>query len=336
MPPADLLEHFNSLYRSASAGHPAASTANRARAAKVFSRTDVHVVADAADLRFYSVFQPIFDAANGRLISHEALLRPWRRPATPGPRSADTEIAGEPISPEDVFARFGEQGDIVHLDRLCRTLHAINFSRQQKGHSKPRGDLFLNIHPRHLLEVSIDHGSYFESVLRRCGLAPERVVLEILESSVDDLPQLQKALANYQRRGYRIAIDDFGRSHSNFDRLWQLQPDIVKLDRSLIVSAGENDRVRRTLPRLVDIIHELDALTVFEGIETPEQLQLARDCGADALQGYLLGRPASECRHDERFPLPLPGSADRQPLTPPLAPTFSRKKRPADVLLSAG
>lgn len=336
MPSADLLEHFNSLYRSARAATPVTPGENLGCRASVFSRADVQIIAHAADLRLYSVFQPIFDAANGRLISHEALLRPWHLPATRGARPAIADVAGEPISPEEVFARFGEQGDIVHLDRLCRTLHAINFSRQQQSHGKPHGDLFLNIHPRHLLEVSIDHGSYFESVLRRCGLAPERVVLEILESSVDDLPQLQKALANYQRRGYRIAIDDFGRSHSNFDRLWQLHPDIVKLDRSLIVSAGENERVRRTLPRLVDIIHELDALTVFEGIETPEQLQLARDCGADALQGYLLGRPASECRHDERFPLPLPGSADRQQLTPPLAPGLPRRKRPADALVSAG
>ncbi|MBK1679010.1 EAL domain-containing protein [Rhodocyclus tenuis] len=317
MSPADLLEHFNSLYRAARTGISTSPIANAASAETRFARADAQIVAHVADLRLNSVFQPIFDAGNGRLISHEALLRPWRRRGMAGDEGR-RRGGEEAVSPEEVFARSGERGDIVHLDRLCRTLHTINFSWQQQLRGEQQGDLFLNIHPRHLLEVSGDHGSYFESVLRRCGLTPERVVLEILESSVDDLPALQKALANYQRRGYRIAIDDFGRSHSNFDRLWQLQPDIVKLDRSLIVTASDNDRVRRTLPRLVDIIHELDALTVFEGIETQEQLTLARDSGADALQGYLLGRPAAECRSGDSIPLPLRVDSAQPAQTAPL------------------
>jgi len=319
--PLDLIDHFNALYRPRQENDPPSPRAHGRRsrattsttpaesgavidfAGEVFLASGQRVEARAAGLRLSSAFQPIFDARSGRIVSHEALLRPWRDARTTG--SGDTHCAGaggQPVSPEEVFARSGERGDIVHLDRLCRTLHTINFSRQvgDRGERDERpGELFLNIHPRHLLEVSSDHGAYFESVLARCGLAPQNVVLEILESSVDDLPRLQAALANYQRRGFRIAIDDFGRSHSNFDRLWLLQPDIVKLDRSLIAAASDNERVRRVLPRLVDIIHELDALTVCEGIETREQLALARAAGADALQGYLLGRPAPDCRRSD-------------------------------------
>lgn len=309
MPVFDLIDHFNALYRprredaprlprgSATPATPAASVSF---AGEFFLAAGNRVEARAAGLRLASAFQPIFAAASGRVLSHEALLRPWREAGTSA--SGDPHCAagdGQPVSPEEVFVRSGERGDIVHLDRLCRTLHTINFSRQigERGErGEGPGELFLNIHPRHLLEVSSDHGAYFESVLARCGLAPHNVVLEILESSVNDLPRLQAALANYQRRGFRIAIDDFGRSHSNFDRLWLLQPDIVKLDRSLIAAASANERVRRVLPRLVNIIHELDALTVCEGIETPEQLALARAAGVNALQGYLLGRPAPDCR----------------------------------------
>jgi EAL domain-containing protein (putative c-di-GMP-specific phosphodiesterase class I) len=81
------------------------------------------------------------------------------------------------------------------------------------------------------------------------------VVLEIVESLVADSTHLIEALESYQKLGYRIAIDDFGSRESNFDRLWNLSPDIVKLDRSLVVQSVVNTRARRVLPKLVEIIH---------------------------------------------------------------------------------
>ncbi|MQY50806.1 EAL domain-containing protein [Rhodocyclus gracilis] len=292
----ELLDHFNTL-NGIWFSEGASATAARS------AETRLEVVAgrvEALDARhrLTTAFQPIVDARSGAIRGHEALLRPWRNSLSSAIRSAQrggAKADWQFVSPEDFLASSDDGLDIVRLDRLCRTLHSLNFSLHQPPVS---GDLFLNVHPHHLLSVSGEHGAFFESVLRRCGLAPERVVIEILESSVDDLPRLEVALANYRRRGFRIAIDDFGRRHSNFDRLWQLQPDIVKLDRSLIVAASENPRVRRIVPRLVDIIHELDATTVFEGIETAAQLSLAIDAGADALQGYLLARPAPDCRHE--------------------------------------
>lgn len=56
-------------------------------------------------------------------------------------------------------------------------------------------------------------------------------MLGVLESHVDDLQHLQEAIDAYRSRGFRVAIDDFGCQHSNFDRLWRLTPDIVKLAR---------------------------------------------------------------------------------------------------------
>ena len=140
-----------------------------------------------------------------------------------------------------------------------------------------------------------------------CGLTPERIVLEILEARIDDLGRLQEAVSGYRSRGYRVAIDDFGCAHSNFDRLWQLSPDIVKLDRSLMVQAEANPRARRVLPKLVEIIHELGATVVCEGIENRTQHQLAADAGADWLQGYFYALPATAlCR------TPAQAGAERQ------------------------
>ena len=224
-------------------------------------------------LELRSVFQPLFPVAPGQCVAHEALLRV-------------REPGGRLLSPAEAFSLPGTDEEVLFLDRLCRVVHAGNFVRQAQP-----GDLFLNIEGRHLMAAS-NHGQTFESLLKTCGLTPDRIVLEILEARIDDLGRLQEAVAGYRSRGYRVAIDDFGCAHSNFDRLWHLNPDVIKLDRSLMVQAEVNPRARRVLPRLVEIIHELGALAVCEGIENPTQDSLARDAGADWLQGYFHARPA--------------------------------------------
>lgn len=224
-----------------------------------------------------SVFQPLLDARTLQARAHEALLRVH-------------DDTGRPLSPAEAFAIPTTADDIVYFDRLCRIVHALNFARQA-----PAGaELFLNVSGRHLLGVSHGgHGEIFEHLLGECGLKPAQVILEVLEARVDDIARLNDAVAAYRERGYRVAIDDFGCEHSNFDRLWRLTPDIVKLDRSLILQGTSNERARRILPRIVDIIHELGAQVVCEGIETPEQHELAVNAGADMLQGYYYAMPSA-------------------------------------------
>lgn len=225
-------------------------------------------------LRLSSVFQPLLDAAALTPLAHEALLRV-------------NDVAGNPLSPASAFSLPKSSDEAVYFDRLCRIVHALNFIRQAAP-----GDLFLNVSGGHLLGVNSGHGEIFERLLRMCGLKPQQIILEVLEARVDDIARLNEAVAAYRERGYRVAIDDFGAEHSNFDRLWRLTPDIVKLDRSLILQGINNQRARRILPKIVDIIHELGALVVCEGIETPEQHKLAIDAGADLVQGYLYARPS--------------------------------------------
>lgn len=231
------------------------------------------------DLVLSSVFQPIYDLQRRQAVGHEALLRA----AAPD---------GTAVPPETVFALPSAASAIVHLDRLARTLHTLNFLAQRR---RTGGYLYLNVHPRHLTAVSASHGLVFEAILKRCGLAPADIVLEVLESEIDDDGHLLEAVANYRQRGYLMAIDNFGCRHSNLDRLWRLQPEIVKLDRSLVKAAAEDRQAARVLERLVGIVHDLSAVAVAEGIETGEQLEAARAAGADLVQGNLLGLPRKDC-----------------------------------------
>lgn len=271
MPLADLIRTFN---RADGLATPPGSPVN---AELVVAGTRAAARFDGFTLT--SVFQPIVDLQKKRVMGHEALLRA-------------TAPEGSAVSPEDVFALPGATSDIVYLDRLTRTLHALNFlvQRRQVG-----GYLYLNVHPRHLTAVNTSHGLVFEAILKRCGLAPADIVLEVQESEIDDDTRLLDAVANYRQRGYIIAIDNFGRRHSNLDRLWRLKPEIVKLDHSLVAAAAEDERAALVVAKLVEIVHALSAITVAEGIETAAQLKAARKAGVDLVQGHLLGRPEPEC-----------------------------------------
>lgn len=228
-------------------------------------------------VRLYSVFQAVFSGTTLLPVAHEALLRARDKDKQPIPPAAAFQLA---VTPDEA----------VYFDRLCRMVHALNFADQ----GIIQGDLYLNVSGRHLLSVGAGHGRTFETLLKLCGLKPTQVVLEILESGVDDLLHLQVAVDGYRSRGFRVAIDDFGCQHSNFDRLWRLTPDIVKLDRSLIVQATENGRARRILPKIIEIIHDLGAQVVVEGIETQAQHALALESGSDLLQGYYYAMPSTE------------------------------------------
>ncbi len=174
---------------------------------------------------------------------------------------------------------------MVQFDRVSRTLHALNF-RQIYNEN---GLLFLNVHPKLLISVN-EHGKIFESILHANSVPTNRVVIEIKEGLVEQDNLLFKAIENYKERGYLIAIDDFGNQKSHIDRLWQLTPDFVKIDRPLIQKAETNHRVHRILPGLITMIKDVGAKPIITGIENQLQLDIANQIGASLLQGDFLGK----------------------------------------------
>lgn len=247
------------------------------------------ILGNFAGWELHSHYQPLLRASDLHVVAHEALLRPRK------PGHAHFQ------SPQQALASATTAQSAVYLDRLCRVVHAMNFVRQGPG----TGDLFLNVSAQHLQSVSHSHGSTFESLLELCGLRTEQVVLEILEAGVQDLHQLQRAVQGWRARGFRIAMDDFGCQHSNFDRLWQLTPDIVKLDRQLIQQAQVNPRAAMILPKLIDMIHDLGAQVVCEGVENSAQHALCVEAGTDLLQGYFYARPAAQLHGGSHCDLPM-------------------------------
>lgn len=242
-------------------------------------------------LRLRSVFQPIYTVSALQPVAFEALIR------------AETVVDAQTVPPDQLFAQAASNAEGVLLDRLCRFLHLLNFARQSPGSAA----LYLNLSATHLQALHQgQHGQFLTAMHALCPVDPTRIILEITEAQFDDRDQLGAIVSTFKERGYRVAIDDFGARHSNFDRLWALTPDIVKIDRELLLQADRNPRVRRVLPKVVDIIHDLDATVVCEGIETPEQHQLAFSAGVDLVQGFLFAQP-SAALHVQRSAFDSPG-----------------------------
>ncbi|MFM0741396.1 bifunctional diguanylate cyclase/phosphodiesterase [Paraburkholderia xenovorans] len=225
------------------------------------------------DYYLTSHFQPLYSLSHQKQVGFEALLR-------------GEQDDGSLVPPMVLFAP-KPSSDEGALDRVSHAVHLGNARRLLPADAW----LFLNILPATF--VAAGYADQLAAIVRKVGLEPERVILEILEShggSVDDMSQ---AAALYREHGFLIAVDDFGAGQSNLDRLLRIRPDIVKLDGELIRATSPCSE-QPILPKLVSLLHQAGMLVVVEGVETTEELILAVESNVDFAQGYLLGRPAAE------------------------------------------
>lgn len=110
---------------------------------------------------------------------------------------------GNILNIDSIFNSLDSNDQIVHLDRLVRTLHSLNYLQQFDGQDHL---LSLQVQPRHIVSVNDDHGKTFESILSDCGLKPERVILHTRLLDQATLGHFDKALSSYKKRGYKIGV----------------------------------------------------------------------------------------------------------------------------------
>lgn len=231
-------------------------------------------IADYHGLKLKTALQPIFSISHKRTIGYEALIRAF-----------DTDNA--PVLPGHLFGLPHSEAENVLLDRLCRYLHVQNFA----GLSDEINWLFINVSPK-AVASGHHHDYFFSQLLKRTGFPPHRIVVEIVETPTDDSSRLRDAVDYYRDLGCLTAIDDFGAGHSNFERIWNLRPDIVKLDRQMLVRATDDKSTRQILIGIVSLLHQSGCLVLLEGVETREQALIAVDAGVDFVQGFYFQVPS--------------------------------------------
>jgi diguanylate cyclase (GGDEF)-like protein len=227
------------------------------------------------------VFQPIWDAYNGVPFGFEALARPAARYGFAGP--------------QEVFEIAERLGRAPALDAVC--LDAI-LARASEVPSAAL--LFINIVPETLARDLLGGDALVQAV-RRAGIAPEQVVIELTERAMPRLDVIVREAKRLQSLGFKLALDDTGSGNAGLEVLRQLAVDFVKIDRTVMIQAMSDEIARAIVASIVVIAHAMGATVIAEGIETNEALDFVlrdamlgwqRDCGIRGVQGYLLGRPA--------------------------------------------
>ncbi|MEW9698396.1 GGDEF domain-containing protein [Paenibacillus sp. SI8] len=221
----------------------------------------------------YSVYQPIISLQDGNVFGYEALTR--------GPKDSPFD------SPLDMFQFAEQQGELYILERLAREKAIQGFILED-----PQQLLFINISSQVLYDPQFVPGKTLE-VLHQYGLRPHNVVFEITErSSIEDFSLAKKMLEHYRKQGYRIAIDDAGAGYSSLQAIAELQPDFIKIDRSLIENIHTNKVREYILETFVTFAKKMNISLIAEGIEQEDELKKLTRLGVHYAQGYLLGRPS--------------------------------------------
>jgi len=146
--------------------------------------------------------------------------------------------------------------------------------------------MFVNLHTRDLLDDGLVSP---EAALSRYA---KRVVLEITErAALDDIKDVRRRVSALRALGYRVAIDDLGAGYAGLTSFAHLEPDIVKIDMSLVRNVHKEPTKQKMIRSLARLCAELKILVVIEGIESREERDVIVDLGCDLLQGYLFARP---------------------------------------------
>lgn len=218
--------------------------------------------------QLWVAFQPIVNCRERALFGYEALVR------TSSPAMS---------SPAVLFDAAERLGRVVELGRLIRASVAEAIT------AVPRGAvLFVNLHALDLRDDDLyDPAS---PLAKRA----DRVVLEVTErSSLEQVGDVAPRMAALRALGYRIAVDDLGAGYAGLSSFNLLEPEVVKLDLSLIRDIDSSPRKQSLVRSMIAVCTgELGVEVVCEGVETEKERDTLLDLGANLLQGYLFGRPA--------------------------------------------
>jgi diguanylate cyclase (GGDEF)-like protein/PAS domain S-box-containing protein len=227
-------------------------------------------------------YQPVV-GPDGAVLSAEALVR-WPH--------AERGV----ISPAAFLPVAQRSGLLRELDLwVLRTA-----AREAAGWATPTGPApAVAVNLAGLLPGEPDFLAAVTDAVTASGLAWERLVLELVETSMVALPpHAVAAMAELVGRGVRFAVDDFGTGYSSLARLKTLPAQIVKLDRAFVTGVADDPADLAVARAVVDMARAMQRRTVAEGVETAEQFAVLRGIGVDAFQGWLFSRalPAAQLR----------------------------------------
>ena len=235
---------------------------------------------DNALKEIWIAFQPIVRWPDQSVYGYEALVR-----------STEPTLS----NPGLLFEAAERLGRVQELGRVIRSAVSGLVPSAPGGST-----IFVNLHSADLGDD--DLYSRASPLSDHAG----RVVLEVTErASLHRVTNLRERIGNLRQLGYQIAVDDLGAGYAGLSSFSQLEPDIAKLDMSLIRGIDASGRKASIVRSMISVCQqELGTSVVCEGVETLAERDTLESLGADLLQGFLFARPERQFRRMSIFAPP--------------------------------
>ena len=216
-----------------------------------------------------TALQPIVHARDGRLRAFEILGR--------------GQVPELPQTPIDMFvmaSRLGREVELSEAFRWAGLMAAATFA--------PNATLFVNVHPREMFTEAL-----YQSIGLLCAMVPSaQIVVEIHETAVTQIADVKNMARRLHEMNVQFAYDDFGAGQARLVELVDAPPHFVKFDMGLIRDIDRaSPKKQQLVSQLVQIVHDVGAIALAEGVETAAEAQRCTAMNFDLIQGYLAGRP---------------------------------------------
>ncbi len=222
-----------------------------------------------------AAFQPIFDVTTHRIVSFEALAR-WHSP-----------VLGA-VSPAD-FIAVAERSDLIHA------LTSVLLTKTLVAAAQWPDDIRVSFNLSALDLTSCAALANVMDIIRRSGVAPDRIDIEITESAlITNYDKAREALTALKSIGVCISLDDFGTGYSSLSYIHRLPLDKIKIDRSFISLIDTESAGRDIVKSIVTLCRSLDLVCIIEGVETPSQVDILEALDCRYMQGYWFGKPVPQ------------------------------------------
>lgn len=229
--------------------------------------------------RMQTFFQPILSLNNGATIGYEILNRPEATKSFP--------------TTDSFYDYVGESEHIFMVESFIRNLALKRYHEQVKQLQENKDSfIFLNIHPQVLADPNYQARTTI-NLLAKHNISPKQVVLELTEKKAGiNYSQFMKLVEHYREQGFRIAVDDAGTGYNSLQTLLYLNPEFIKIDKSLIRNIEKSPKKQYLVELILDFANKSTTKVIAEGIETVSEYTLLREMGVDMGQGYAIGKPS--------------------------------------------
>lgn len=227
---------------------------------------------------FEVYYQPQYCANNNKIIAAEALVR-WNNP-----------IEGF-LLPGKFIDIFEKNNFILKLDFYVWE-QVFKVIKNWIDLGRKPFPISINVSRAHLLREEFVYE--IMDLVNLYQIPKEYIELEITETIfVEDEDNITDIIEDLSRKGFTIALDDFGSGYSSLNILNKLPIDILKIDRGFLNEVTHSKKGRVILDEMIGMAKKLDMIIVCEGVETEEQIELLKKSGSDRLQGFYFSKPIS-------------------------------------------